>query len=148
MSDDARAMRGNDLSHDDAQALISARMDGPLDSERNRALLAHLAGCPTCAAFAAVMEGMTVGFREIPVLPPSPVVARAVRAEVRKTGVFRSFGRWLTSSRGLPLGALGAATVALAIVAASTFGPLADRVAGPQVAAPQASVGGGDVAIR
>lgn len=139
MSDDTRAMLGGDLSHDEAQTLVSMRMDGPLDIERIRQLNAHLAGCPACASFAAAMEGIAVGFRELPLLPPSPVVARAVRAEVRKGGLFRSLGRLMATNRALPLSALGAATVALAIVAASTFGSLRDGGGGPQVAAPLAA---------
>ena len=146
MSDDARAMLGGGLSHDEAQTLISLRMDGPLDIERIRQLDAHVAGCPTCATFAAAMAGMAIGFRELPLLPPSPVVARAVRAEVRKGGVFRSIGRWITASRALPIGALGAATVALAVIAATTVGPLRDGGEGPQVLAPLAATSAAEVA--
>jgi predicted anti-sigma-YlaC factor YlaD len=58
------------LTHAEAEALISARLDGPLDPAYNRNLLAHLVGCQSCRAFAERMETMSRGLREIPHLPP------------------------------------------------------------------------------
>ena len=48
------------LTHTDAETLISARLDGPLDPVMNRALLAHLATCESCRGFASQMESMAI----------------------------------------------------------------------------------------
>lgn len=115
------------LTHADAEALISARLDGPLDPVMNRALLAHLATCDSCRAFAGEMDMMATAFRDFPSLPPSAAVSRRVRAEIRTGGSpMRKFGRWVTTSRSAPITALGGAAVALAIVTASVFGTLRD----------------------
>ncbi len=113
------------LTHADAEALISARLDGPLDPAMNRTLQAHLATCDSCRAFAAEMELMATAFRDFPSLPPSTAVSRRVRAEIRSGGSpVRKFSRWITTSRSAPLTALGGAAVALALVIASVFGGL------------------------
>ena len=127
------------LTHADAEALISARLDGPLDSGQNRALLGHLASCDRCRAFATQMDMLATAVRDIPSLPPSAAVSRAVRGEIRgETSPVRRFGAWLTTSKSAPLGALAAAVVALALVSASVFGPLGDDGSnGPSVNAPE-----------
>jgi predicted anti-sigma-YlaC factor YlaD len=66
------------IGHREAQALISARLDGPLDPVANRELSDHLAACPECHAFAEQMHMLSRGLRDIPLLPPSPTVRRAV----------------------------------------------------------------------
>src|SRR5690606_33262658 len=71
------------LSHDAAEALISARLDGPLDPVDNRSLLAHLATCPTCRAFSEQMSGMSRGLRDLPHMPASPAVSRQVRERLQ-----------------------------------------------------------------
>ena len=63
------------ISHEEAQALISARLDGPLDPAANRALLAHLATCPACRQFAEQANVLARGLRDLPHLPPSPTVS-------------------------------------------------------------------------
>ncbi|MEZ4624784.1 MAG: zf-HC2 domain-containing protein [Thermomicrobiales bacterium] len=127
------------LTHADAEALISARLDGPLDSGENRALLGHLASCDRCRAFATQMDMLATSVRDIPSLPPSAAVSRAVRGEIRgETSPVRRFGAWLTTSKSAPLSALAAAAVALALVSASVFGPLGDDGSnGPSVNAPE-----------
>ena len=115
------------LNHTDAETLISARLDGPLDPVMNRALQAHLATCSSCRAFASQMESMATAFRELPVLPPSPTVSRKVRAEIRSGGSpVRRFGAWVTTSKAAPATALAGAAVALALVTASVFGTFDD----------------------
>jgi hypothetical protein len=115
------------LTHADAEALISARLDGPLDPAMNRVLLAHLATCDSCRAFANEMDVMATAFRDFPSLPPSAAVSRRVRAEIRNGGSpMRRFGHWVTTSRSAPVTALAGAAVALALVVASVFGTLRD----------------------
>ncbi|MER3439322.1 MAG: hypothetical protein C4346_18000, partial [Chloroflexota bacterium] len=70
------------LTHDEAEALISARLDAPLSPAQNRVLLAHLATCPQCRAFAAQMEVMARSLRDLPRLPASPLVSRQVRERI------------------------------------------------------------------
>ena len=133
------------LTHADAEALISARLDGPLDPVMNRALLAHLATCDSCREFAHDMDVMATAFRDFPSLPPSSAVSRRVRAEIRAGGSpVRRFGRWVTTSRTAPMTALAGAAVALALVTASVFGTLRDDDDNnnPSVGAPGVAVNG------
>ncbi|HYI25325.1 MAG TPA: zf-HC2 domain-containing protein, partial [Thermomicrobiales bacterium] len=90
------------LSHQEAQALISARLDGPLDPVAERELNAHLATCTTCRAFNASATGLATGLQHLPYLPPSPAVTRAVLEHINTPA---SPWAWLTgawSSRALP----------------------------------------------
>ncbi|MBA2278004.1 MAG: zf-HC2 domain-containing protein, partial [Chloroflexia bacterium] len=66
------------ISHAQAQALISARLDAPLDPVAQRELHAHLAGCADCLAFATQIEHMGRDLRAMPLLPASPTVSRVV----------------------------------------------------------------------
>ena len=54
------------LSHEDAEMLISARMDEQLDRADSRALLVHLQTCESCRAFAVQSEVLG---RELNALP-------------------------------------------------------------------------------
>lgn len=132
------------LTHADAEALISARLDGPIDPVSNRALLAHLSTCDSCRAFAGEMDVMATAFRDFPSLPPSAAVTRAVRAEIRGGGSpMRKFTRWVTTSRSAPITALAGAAVALALVATSVLGTLRDDDNNnPNVGAPGVAVNG------
>ncbi|MGH2550523.1 MAG: zf-HC2 domain-containing protein, partial [Thermomicrobiales bacterium] len=140
MSDDRRNTVDSTapLTHADAEALISARLDGPIDPVSNRALLAHLSTCDSCRAFASEMDVMATAFRDYPSLPPSAAVTRAVRAEIRNGGSpMRKFSRWVKTSRSAPVTALAGAAVALALVATSVFGTLRDdNDNNPSVGAP------------
>ena len=70
------------LSHDKAQALISARYDQLLTPAETRELQEHLASCAACRQFAAETDYLVNGLRTLPQLPPSPQVSRAVRAAI------------------------------------------------------------------
>ena len=70
------------ISHIEAQALVSARLDGPLDPIAERELTAHLATCAQCRAFAQASETLAQGLRELPYLPASPTVTRTVLERV------------------------------------------------------------------
>lgn len=101
------------LSHDAAEALISARLDGPLDPVANRSLLAHLATCASCRAFAEQMSGMSRGFRDLPHLPPSPAVSRQVRERLQDGQPWWSR---LSMGGGERFGAMQAAAALLILV--------------------------------
>ncbi|MGH2558330.1 MAG: zf-HC2 domain-containing protein, partial [Thermomicrobiales bacterium] len=59
--DQQGAGRPAELTHAEAESLISSRMDGALDPVANRALMAHLAGCSSCRAFASRMDVLSRG---------------------------------------------------------------------------------------
>jgi hypothetical protein len=100
------------LTHAEAEALISARLDGPLDPVSNRNLLAHLVGCHACRAFAERMETMARGLREMPHLPPSPTVSRQVRERVERGQSF-----WDRLSTAITSGRFGVAPAAAGAIA-------------------------------
>ena len=70
------------LSHTEAEALISARLDAALDPQQERALNAHLAHCRSCSVFADQMSLMRSEIRSLPRLPASPIVSRQVRERI------------------------------------------------------------------
>ena len=125
------------MSHAEAERLISARLDAPLDPAQNRTLLAHLATCDSCRAFAASMEAMSTDLRSLPVLPASPVVSRQVRARIsqqpspwsRFAEIFFN-GRW----GAIPAAAAGVAVVAIVAIALMLHGSDPDRGAAPLAA--------------
>ena len=107
------------LSHAEAQALISSRFDGPLDPVAERVLNAHIATCPSCRAFNLSAGQLARGLRQLPYLPASPAVSRAVLEHVNAP-------RPPWSRVGLPslstmVPALSAAAVALILVLAGAF---------------------------
>lgn len=109
------------ISHDEARALISARLDRPLDPASDAQLAQHLQGCAACQRFAARMAAMQTGIRELPYIPPSPKVRAAVMAEVRRGrrpgGRFAAWLGRFSLSPG-PIATVGAvAVIALVLVA-------------------------------
>lgn len=100
------------LSHAEAQALVSARLDGPLDPVAERELNAHLATCDSCRAFNASATQLARRLQALPYLPASPAVTRAVLDHVNTP---RSPLSWITGS--LPGNALpAAAVIAVAVI--------------------------------
>lgn len=99
------------LSHAETQALISARLDGPLDPVAERELNAHLATCDSCRAFNASTVRLASGLQSLPYLPASPAVTRAVLDHVRAP---RSPMSWLSGA--FPANALPAASAIAAAV--------------------------------
>lgn len=143
MSDDSRQGTSGmpRLSHAEAENLISARSDSPLPPEQNRLLLAHLASCPSCRAFADSVQTMSRALRDLPVLPASPTVSRQVRERIAQPqSPWARLGGWMFSGR---LGAMPAVATALVLVAAVTFALIlrGDDGRGPnqQTAIPAAS---------
>ncbi|MBA3378470.1 MAG: zf-HC2 domain-containing protein [Chloroflexia bacterium] len=99
------------LSHAETQALISARLDGPLDPVAERELNAHLATCDSCRAFSTSASQLARGLQTLPYLPASPAVTRAVLDHVSTP---RSPWSWLAGS--FPANALPAASAIAAAV--------------------------------
>jgi hypothetical protein len=99
------------LSHAEAQALVSARLDGPLDPVAERELNSHLATCESCRAFNLSAVQLARGLQGLPRMPASPAVTRAVFAEV--TAPRSGLSRLLTR---LPENTLPVATAVAAAV--------------------------------
>lgn len=72
------------ITHQEAEILISARQDEPLDPMVERELQAHLATCDACRAFAISTEKLTAGIKSMPGIPMSPQVRREVMEQVHR----------------------------------------------------------------
>lgn len=131
------------LSHEDAEMLISARMDEQLDRADSRALLVHLQTCESCRAFAVQSEVLGRELNALPVLPPSALVDRQIRESIGKGRSRWSLGSFIPATGGN--GGLRVAVGALAMLTlVSVF--LLVRMAGdqtgdvPTIAAPSGGV--------
>ena len=103
------------ISHNEAQALISARQDQMLDPIAEHELSAHLATCDSCRAFARSTDSLTQGLRTLPYMPASPAVRRAVLERVEQgRSPFARFAGMFESSPGPALSTL--AIIALVLV--------------------------------
>lgn len=104
------------ISHIEAQALISARMDGPLDPIAERELQAHIATCPACRAFADQTSVMARAFHNLPYLPSSPTVSRAVLQHVQRPRTLWGRGQeWLAPNLGSAFATLAVLVVIVAL---------------------------------
>lgn len=104
------------LSHDEAEMLISARMDEQLDRADSRALLVHLQSCESCRAFAVQSEVLGRELAVLPVLPPSAVVDRQIRESIAK-----GRSRWSLGSLTPAAGSSGGLRVAVGALAMLTL---------------------------
>lgn len=102
------------LSHTEAEALLSARLDAPLSDLQEQSLATHLAHCHPCSQFAAQMNAMRAGIHALPRLPASPIVSRQVRERISQPiSMWGRLGGLLSGRVGFaPL----AATVAMLIL--------------------------------
>lgn len=108
------------LSHDEAEQLLSDRLDAPIDPWDNRALLTHLQSCTSCRSFAVQLEVMARDLESLPVLPASPAVRREVHNRITAQP---SFWHRLTSTGASGEGfgrALPAALAAMVLLVAVT----------------------------
>jgi type VI secretion system secreted protein VgrG len=104
------------LTHDEAEELLSARQDAPIDPADNRALLSHLQGCASCRAFAIQIEIMARELESLPMLPASPTVRREVHERIQAPQPFWS--RLIGGSSGGGMRAVPAALSALVVLVA------------------------------
>lgn len=114
------------LSHAEAQALVSARLDGPLDPIAARELDAHLATCPSCRAFNASSTQLMRGLRQMPQLPASPAVKRAVIDHIRtsRTPWNVITGPWV--AKAVPVATAVAAALIVTVLGAFAYQRLND----------------------
>ena len=112
------------ISHARVQALISARLDGPLAAADARDVELHLATCGGCRRFADRTRALGRELRVLPHLPASPNVSRGVMEAVNagRSPWSRFFvaprflsGPALATAGGLVLVAVLAVTILLAL---------------------------------
>ncbi|MEJ7839671.1 MAG: zf-HC2 domain-containing protein, partial [Thermomicrobiales bacterium] len=107
------------ISHAEAQALTSARLDAALDPVAERELVTHLSTCPSCRTFAEQSNALVSGLRELPYLPASPTVSRAVHSYIGKPrSPWAKLGT-IVPLQGMP--AFSAIAAALLVVFFSVF---------------------------
>jgi putative zinc finger protein/WD40 repeat protein len=110
------------LSHAEAEALVSARLDAPLTPQQEQRLAAHLATCASCRQFADQMNSMTSGMRSLPRLPASPTVSRQVRERIAQPqSIWERIGGLMGGRVGFAPMAATAAMVALVIAGYALF---------------------------
>jgi hypothetical protein len=110
------------LSHSEAEALISARLDAPLNPQQEQRLAAHLATCTSCRQFADQMNAMTTGIRSLPRLPASPTVSRQVRERIAQPqSIWERIGGLMGGRVGFAPMAATAAMLALVIAGYAIF---------------------------
>lgn len=66
--------------------VLSAYLDGEIDTGRERDLETHMASCEDCKARFAAMRGVVLEVRRAPRLAPPPMLAQRVREEVIAQG--------------------------------------------------------------
>ncbi|MCC6315068.1 MAG: zf-HC2 domain-containing protein [Thermomicrobiales bacterium] len=103
------------ISHDRARRLISERLDDSLAPADMRALHEHLTACPDCRRFADQAALLMQDLRELPHLPASSRVTRAVLE-----GIEAEPGPWAWMRRGFAAASSPGMAIAssLALVAA------------------------------
>lgn len=131
------------LTHEEAEMLISARMDEQLDRADSRALLVHLQSCESCRAFAVQSEVLGRELAALPVLPPSAVVDRQIRESIARGERRWSFASLFPGTAGNSgmRAAFGALAV-LALVSVFLLLRMADNrtSTGGSIAAPSGGV--------
>ncbi len=110
------------LSHSEAEALISARLDAPLTPQQEQRLASHLATCASCRQFADQMYAMSAGIRSLPRLPASPIVSRQVRERIAQPqSIWERIGSLMGGRVGFAPMAATAAMLALVIAGYALF---------------------------
>ena len=131
------------LSHEDAEMLISARMDEHLERADSRALLVHLQTCESCRAFSVQSEVLGRELGALPVLPPSALVDRQIRASIGKGRSRWSLGSLMPATGGnsglrVAVGALAMLTLVSVFLLVRMAGDQAGE--GPSIEAPNGGV--------
>lgn len=131
------------LSHEEAEMLISARMDEHLDRADSRALLVHLQTCEACRAFAVQTEILGRELEALPILPASAIVDRRIRESIASHRPRWSLAGLLAgpgSSNGLRAAAGALAVLALVSVYLLIRMAGANSGNGPSIDAPNGGV--------
>lgn len=124
------------ISCDDAQALVSDRLDGALSDTQRAQLDAHLAGCAVCRAVAAELAELHDESAALPTLTPSRDLWSGIEARIQAPVVSLETHRRPTMARWTSRQVAAAAAVLVAVTAGGTW-LAATRSAG--IAPPPAS---------
>src|SRR5665811_2154768 len=104
------------ITHTEAQALLSERLDAPLDPYVNDVLEAHLASCYECRAFAASSGYLATSLHAMPLMPASAAVRQNVWAAIERQQ--HSWWRQFVSAMtGQTAAVVSTAAVALIVIA-------------------------------
>ena len=76
------------LTHSEAQALISASLDQPLDPDIEDVLAEHLATCAECRYFAASSQRLASALASLPTVPASRQKTRPYGHNSRRGSIF------------------------------------------------------------
>jgi hypothetical protein len=123
------------ITCDDAQLLVSGRLDGALSDTETAQLDAHLVGCAECRAVARDLESLHADAAMLPVMTPSRDLWAGIEARIEAPVVSldsqrRPLARW--TSRQVA----AAAAVLMAVTAGGTwFAATRTPASAPQVAA-------------
>ena len=102
------------IDHETARRSFATSLDFPLEATEREALDAHLAGCPSCRAFAASVRADAAVIRDLEIRPvPAAVRANVAIAAEHGRGS-NPFGRWV----GIAVFAM----LLLAVIGAGTLG--------------------------
>jgi anti-sigma factor RsiW len=124
MNEQPTAMHAPDLPE------LSAYLDGELDAGGRQRIATHLAGCATCAAHLAELQGLSAGFRALPDEKLGFDLAGVIEgrlAHLPRPPAVRRRDWW----SGLPVAIGAAASIAAGVFMGSTL------VAGSVVTAPR-----------
>ncbi len=105
------------ITHAEAQALISERLDNPLDTYIDDVLNGHLASCEQCRAFADSSTRLASSLRAMPFLPASPVVRQNVWAAIESQSTWQQ--RLSGALTGQTAAIVSTAAIALIVIAFS-----------------------------
>jgi len=105
------------ITHAEAQALISERLDNPLDPYIDDVLNGHLASCEQCRAFADSSTRLASSLRAMPFLPASPVVRQNVWAAIESQSTWQQ--RLSGALTGQTAAIASTAAIALIVIAFS-----------------------------
>ena len=81
------------MTCEECTLLLSARMDGELSEEGNKALEDHLASCQECRALSAQLDQLRGAFADLEELPAPEELSRRVMAEIAAPKVVPLFRR-------------------------------------------------------
>lgn len=105
------------ITHAEAQALVSERLDNPLDPYINDVLDGHLASCEECRVFADSSTQLASSLRNMPFLPASPIVRQNVWAAIESQTSWQQ--RLSAALTGQTAAIISTAAVALIVIAFS-----------------------------
>ena len=85
-------------AHTQYTELMSLILDGEATPGQQGMLRKHLLECPDCASVWTAWKAFDAGFKEAPMLAPSPDLALRVAARIEERSRWRTWTHWLGAS--------------------------------------------------